>query len=59
MKKMIDIGNRITTSGQVSAPPPNPYQFQNMPFWLSTMADRFMVPASRITLMMIRPSETS
>ncbi len=56
---MIDIGNSATTSGHVSAPPPNPYQFQNQPACEATMVDRFMLPASRMTLMMISPMETS
>lgn len=41
------------------SPPPKTFQFQIQPDCFSTMVDRFIEPASRITVMMIRPIDTS
>ncbi len=49
----------IGTRTMFFRPPPKTFQFQNQPDCFSTMVDRFIEPASRITVMMIRPIETS
>ena len=40
-------------------PPPKTFQFQNQPACWLTIEVRFMLPASRMTVMMIRPIDTS
>ncbi|MNN24051.1 hypothetical protein D3C81_1374650 [compost metagenome] len=59
MKKTIVIGIMTTMVGRVSRPPPNMFQFQIHPVCWVTISVRFIVPASRMTLMMTRPIETS
>ena len=56
---MMAIGNMAKIVGQVARPPPKANQFQNQPSCWMTMSDRFIVPASRMTLMITRPIETS
>ena len=56
---MMAIGNITAIVGQVPAPPPKANQFQNMPCCCVTIEVRFIDPASRMTLMITRPMETS
>ena len=59
MKKTMVIGSMTMIVGRVSRPPPKAFQFQIQPCCWVTISVRFIVPASRMTLMMMRPIETS
>ncbi len=46
-------------SRPLKPPPPRMFQFQKPPAWRWTITSRFIDPASRITVTMTKPSETS
>jgi hypothetical protein len=60
MKKTTIIGNSTTIRGRFfRPPPPNMFQFQTPPDCASTIVERFIDPANRITVRITRPMETS
>ena len=59
MKKITDMGIMTRAMGRFCKPPPKTFQFQKPPACFSTIWFRFIVPASRITVMITKPMETS
>ena len=61
MKNIASIGTMTMAMGRVCNPPPPPrkFQFQNPPSCFSTMVCRFIEPESRMTVIRMKPMETS
>ena len=59
MKKITPMGIITSARGRFFSPLPRMFQFQNPPPCSSTILVRFMVPESRITVMITKPMETS